>query len=203
MQINPNNKFTYFLTPEGAQHYTNAHQKITLRFANDFHSYLRKAGFHEGTLLDVGSGDCVLAMCLHDWFPQANIIGVDYSPHMIAIGKEKLATSEKSDSITLLEGDMQALPIDDHTIDAVVSLNTLHFASNLTQAFNELYRVLKPDGCLIIINIIKPWFAFLNTALQVSYPKKEFIQALEQSQWHDYQVKTRPFWIDILWHVPK
>ena len=64
-------------------------------------------------ILDVatGTGDMAIALARH--CPTARIIGVDVSPKMLAIGREKVARAGLSGRITLLDGSAEALPLPD------------------------------------------------------------------------------------------
>lgn len=68
--------------------------------------------------------------------------GLDISPKMLARAKQKgivtyLAAAEK-------------LPLPDRAYDYVALITTICFLKNIPQAFQEIYRVLKPQGTLII-----------------------------------------------------
>jgi ubiquinone/menaquinone biosynthesis C-methylase UbiE len=72
------------------------------------------------------------------------VIGVDESPEMLAVAREKLPDAE------LLEGDLRALPLADDSVDLIVCALALAHVDDLDRAFAELARVLRPAGNLVV-----------------------------------------------------
>jgi ubiquinone/menaquinone biosynthesis C-methylase UbiE len=86
-----------------------------------------------GRALDVGTGTGVGARSLASRFPEAEIIGVDVSPAMLAEARRLAPT------LTFMEGDAAALPFDADSFDLVANANMIPF-------LDEVARVLKPGG---------------------------------------------------------
>jgi ubiquinone/menaquinone biosynthesis C-methylase UbiE len=72
------------------------------------------------------------------------VIGVDESPEMLAIARQKLPAAK------LLEGDLCALPLADDSVDLVVCALALAHVPDLERALAELVRVLRPGGHLVV-----------------------------------------------------
>lgn len=69
-------------------------------------------------------------------------LGVEPSKKMGEIAKQR--------GIEVIEGVAEYLPLDDAQFDFAVMITTICFLNDVVTAFREAYRVLKPDGCLII-----------------------------------------------------
>jgi SAM-dependent methyltransferase len=79
------------------------------------------------------------------------VIAVDESGPMLAIAKARLASHENVD---LREGTIERLPIEDHTLDAAVLFLVAHFITDPMKAMEEIRRVLKPGGRLLIVDLM-------------------------------------------------
>lgn len=98
-----------------------------------------------GRLLEVPVGTGVLTMPLYKSLPEASIICLDYSEDMMAHA-EKRAEVLGVSNISFVQGDVGALPFEDGSFDAVLSLNGFHAFPDKDAAFRETCRVLRPGG---------------------------------------------------------
>ena len=113
-------------------------------------AYLEKAmaGIPEnfsGKLLEVPVGTGILTMPLYQTLPQAGITCLDYSPDMMAQAKEK-ADRLGLQNVSFRQGDVGALPFEDGSFDAVLSLNGFHAFPDKEAAYRETFRMLRPGG---------------------------------------------------------
>ena len=79
-----------------------------------------------------------------------HVVGVDRAADMVAAARAARADAVASGRLTLLEGDVYALPLADDSVDGIVTVNTVYFWPDLPSAFSELRRVLAPEGRLVI-----------------------------------------------------
>ncbi len=101
-------------------------------------------------LLDVGCGTGNLLSLISSKY-EVTIAGVDLSPDMLEIARDKLG--EKAD---LRVGDSEDLPFDDESFNAVTCTDSFHHYPHPGNVLLEFKRVLKPEGYIIIADISVP-----------------------------------------------
>jgi ubiquinone/menaquinone biosynthesis C-methylase UbiE len=102
------------------------------------------------TVLDIGSGagiDCFLAARMVG--PEGKVIGIDKSPEKIKIAT-KAAEKMGLQNVEFQLGDMHKLPADDESVDVVMSNCVISISKRKRDVFKEAFRVLKPEGKLVI-----------------------------------------------------
>jgi len=93
-------------------------------------------------LLDAGCGAGLLALLAA--LRGAEVSGLDASGALLAIARERLPTSD------LREGDLETLPFADASFDAVTAVNSLFYAADMSTAMQELVRVARPGGRIVV-----------------------------------------------------
>ena len=105
-------------------------------------------------ILDVATGTADLAIALTALLPE-KITAIDISANMLEIGREKLAKLGLNHSIELQKADCENLPFEDQHFDAVTVAFGVRNFENLDKGLNEIRRVLKVDGNLVILEFSK------------------------------------------------
>ena len=107
------------------------------------------------TVLDIGCGAgvdlCVASLLVGK---EGKVFGVDVTPAMVKKAREHAALSNLS-NITVQEGASENLPIEDESIDVVISNGAINLSSSKENVFSEVYRVLKQGGSLCFSDMIK------------------------------------------------
>lgn len=108
------------------------------------------------TVLDVAVGTAEIALSISGRYPGVRVIGVDFSPAMLGVGKKKIEDRGRREQISLTAGDGRLLPIRSDSVDAVTISFGIRNVEERDQALTEFYRVLKPGGRLYIMEFSYP-----------------------------------------------
>lgn len=107
------------------------------------------------SILDVATGTGDFAFEAMKLNPD-KLVGIDISNGMLEVGREKIKARKLTDKMTFTQADSEDLPFEDNSFDAVtVSFGVRNF-QNLKKGLNELNRVLKPGGKIVILEFSKP-----------------------------------------------
>jgi ubiquinone/menaquinone biosynthesis C-methylase UbiE len=110
-----------------------------------FEPYRRRAvSAARGRILEIGVGS---GLNLPLYEPGTQVVGLDPSTKLLSMARE--ATADRAQSIELIEGSAESLPLPDHEFDTVVTTWTMCSIANLPRALAEVRRVLKANGKLV------------------------------------------------------
>lgn len=189
------------------------------------HNIVRKLENYivKGSVTDVGCGAGYLLQTLAKEMPEIKLVGVDVSKKMIERAKANFDSQGLSGRAEFKEGSSEHLPFEDQTQDFIVSTGALHHFADPTSAFNEIYRVLKPGGQMLMLDFRRDaqWFFFgfirfvQNVALRImglnalrrineptgsllaSYTKEEIREIMSKSDFSTWIIEGKPSWIYI------
>ncbi len=117
------------------------------------------------TILDIATGTADLAIALSKLHPK-EIIGIDISPKMLEVGKNKINEKNLTSLITLQEADSENLPFENNRFDAATVAFGVRNFEHLEKGLSEIHRVLKPEATFIILEFSKvkksPWKEIFN-----------------------------------------
>ncbi|MFQ5612662.1 MAG: arsenite methyltransferase [Anaerolineae bacterium] len=155
------------------------------------------------TVLDLGSGggiDCFIAARAVG--PQGHVIGVDMTPQMLELAarnKEKLGAT----NVEFRRGEIEALPVEDASVDVIISNCVINLSPDKDAVFRESFRVLKPGGRLAVSDIVThgEWPAALRANLDAwagcvtgAEDEAVYLQKMRDAGFTDVRVDSRQYW---------
>lgn len=102
-----------------------------------------------GDVLEVGIG----TGSNFPYYPEhiRSLTGIDFSPNMLKHAKDKVANSQFTFPVKLIEADIQKLPFQDNTFNSIISTCVFCSVPNPIQGLQELRRVCKPNGRIYML----------------------------------------------------
>jgi len=156
------------------------------------------ASLEEGeTVLDLGSGagfDCFLAA--NKVGKKGKVIGVDMTLEMLERARENAGKGDYA-NVEFRLGEIENLPIVDNSVDVVISNCVINLSPDKQQVFNEVYRVLKPGGRLMVSDIVllKPLPEVIRNSIEAYVAcvagaslKDEYLEAIKTAGFGDIRV---------------
>ena len=155
----------------------------------------------QGNILDLACGTGTLLSNLLEFVPAKNLFGIDISSEMLAIAQEKLAAT-----VHLEKANSEELPFANNHFQQVISTNSLHYFQQPQKVLQEIKRVLKPGGELLITDwchdfftcrILDLYLRCFNKAHFYTYSSQELKTLLRQENFKDISVD--PYKINWFW----
>ena len=183
---------------ETAERYNEETKKRIQYLSGSFVSVAKKWGTVTGHVLDVGTGTGLLAIELAKNIPDVEVIGLDLSDVALDVARTNLHELVQPSRVSLERGDAEDMPFEDGTFNLVVSSNTLHLITNPVRMFNEIHRVLKPEGRFFISDFRRSWLGMVSRHIRAAYSPTEVKALLSQSKLNNWKVNDYFFWLSIL-----
>lgn len=114
------------------------------------------------TIMDIatGTGDLAIALAATG---AKRVVGLDISPGMLEVGKEKVSKKSLDSTIEMVLGDSENLAFENNTFDAITVAFGVRNFENLEKGLGEIFRVLRPGGQFVV----------LETSVPTKFPYKQ------------------------------
>jgi len=110
---------------------------------------------NQGVVADLGAGEGTLAQMLAR--QAEKVIAVDLSPKMVEFGRG-LAAKHELGNLEYRLGDIEEPPLEDESVDLAFLSQALHHAGSPEKALAETYRIVKPGGKLVVLDLLQHGF---------------------------------------------
>lgn len=165
-----------------------------------------KSGIDKGSALEIGPGPGYLGL---EWLKGTKdtvLNAIEISPDMIKMAETNAKKYGLENRVKYVKSDAQQMPFGNNMFDAVFTNGSLHEWSQPLEIFNEIHRVLKPQGKYFISDLRRDmsklikWFLWLMTkpgeirpwllsSINASYTVDEMQSIISQSNLKDAVVK--------------
>jgi ArsR family transcriptional regulator len=137
------------------------------------------------TIADLGAGEGSFSLLLSQ--RATRVIAVDSSAKMIEVGRDQ-AQKNGVKNVEFRQGDMEELPIADCEVELAFFSQSLHHALHPDRALEEAYRILVPNGRVVILDLVKhryeeareiyadEWLGFTESELESMLQKSGFAE---------------------------
>jgi len=113
-------------------------------------------GPETGLILDGGTGTARIPILIAQRRSKWQITGIDLSANMLFIGNQNIEQAGLQEQIKLEQVDAKQLPYPDDQFDLVISNSIVHHLSDPLLFFQEIQRVLKPQGGIFLRDLTRP-----------------------------------------------
>jgi len=106
-------------------------------------------------ILDVATGTGDVAILTYQMLHPQKITGIDISEGMLDLGRKKIEKLGLQNHIELLSGDSEIIRFNDQSFDAITVAFGVRNFQHLEKGLQEMFRVLKPGGKLVVLEFSK------------------------------------------------
>jgi ubiquinone/menaquinone biosynthesis C-methylase UbiE len=161
----------------------------------------------QGCALEIGPGPGYLGL---EWLKHTQgttLKGLEISTDMIAIAERNASEYGLSQRVEYVHSSGSRMPFDDNTFDAVFTNDSLHEWEDPRSTFNEIWRLLKPGGKVLILDfrrdmsVLMRWFLWVNatpkeirpgliSSINAAYTCDELMELIQETKLENCMVSS-------------
>jgi ubiquinone/menaquinone biosynthesis C-methylase UbiE len=132
--------------------------RLVAKLMNEEHEQLTLWGLKkvkiasDDVILDVGCGGGKTVNRIAQQAPKRKVFGIDYSVDMVEYSKKVNKELIAQNRVQIVRGSVEKMGFPNDYFDLVTAFETTYFWSSFRDALNEIKRVLKPDGIVLLVN---------------------------------------------------
>jgi len=141
------------------------------------------------TVADVGCGTGFLLLAVAPLVKKA--IGIDNSPEMLRVARRK-AKERGLKNIEFVQADMDAVPLEDGTLDGLTASMVLHHASDPAKTAKEWARLITPGGKISVVELERHQYEWLREEMAdvwLGFDPKELKSYFKNAGFDDIRVE--------------
>ncbi|MBC8180261.1 ubiquinone/menaquinone biosynthesis methyltransferase [candidate division KSB1 bacterium] len=126
---------------------------------------------NQSAILDVATGTGDLLLSAQKAIPGVNIVGLDFCRPFLLKAKEKLDDKNGRHPVSFIEANGLKLPVKDETFDGVLTAFSLRNVASVDSLFSEFYRITKPGGKVVSLEMMKPNNSFQKLVFSIHFKR--------------------------------
>ena len=152
------------------------------------------------TVLYLGSGAGIdVFLAANKVGESGRVIGVDMTEEMIK-RSEKIAKENGYKNVEFRYGEIEHLPVEDNTVDVIISNCVINLSPDKLQTFKEAFRVLKPGGRILISDLvaegelpddIKKSFDAWSGCIAGALEKNEYLDTIRKAGFRNIKIASQ------------
>lgn len=157
------------------------------------------------TILDLGSGGGIdVFLASQKVGSDGKVIGVDMTPEMLERA-EKNALEGNYKNVEFKLGEIENLPIENNSIDLIISNCVINLTPDKLKAYSESYRVLKNEGRILVSDLvtdgyipdeIKKSFQAWSECIGGAMEQEEYIDTIKEAGFRDVEIVDAHFFTE-------
>ncbi len=149
------------------------------------------------TILDLGSGGGIdVFLAAHKVGEAGKVIGVDMTLEMVETAI-KNAREGGYENVEFKHGEIENLPVEDNSIDVIISNCVINLTPDKFKAYGEAFRVLKPDGRILVSDLItdgyipddiRKSFQAWSNCIAGAMEKHQYLNTIRKAGFRDVEI---------------
>lgn len=144
-------------------------------------------------ILEIGCGNGIGTRLIHEYFKPSEFVATEYDESLVEITKEKV----KDLNVLIEQADATKFRFANNEFDAVVGLSVIHHIPNWEEALDELHRIIKPNGLLIIKELSIETFETLFGKISRKFVEHPYDDMFRKDEFINY-LKQKGFKLEVL-----